>query len=248
MKKFLKGFFAVLACTLMLAGCAAEEPETGEIAQQTDLVSAETIEEEAVSEPEEEEELSQETEKEEEAQLPETLPEETVPVVPEESEAPAETVEMKAENAQEAPAYHYQELDQVMYASQQVNVRSLPLKDGERLGGLSYGEAVTVTGQCDETGWYRVKYQDGEAFVSNQYLVSEQPAEKTVKESTQSTEETASQAAAVADTGSGMMVWIPTKGGTKYHSHSSCSGMKGPEQVTLETALARGFTACKKCY
>ena len=43
-------------------------------------------------------------------------------------------------------------------------------------------------------------------------------------------------------------VWIPTHGGKKYHSKSSCSGMKGPEKVSLSTAKQRGFTACKKCY
>ena len=37
-------------------------------------------------------------------------------------------------------------------------------------------------------------------------------------------------------------------GGKKYHSKSSCSGMKGPEKVSLSTAKQRGFTACKKCY
>ena len=43
-------------------------------------------------------------------------------------------------------------------------------------------------------------------------------------------------------------VWIPTHGGKKYHSRSSCSGMKDPEKVSLSTAKQRGFTACKKCY
>ena len=43
-------------------------------------------------------------------------------------------------------------------------------------------------------------------------------------------------------------VWIPTHGGKKYHSKSSCSGMKDPEKVSLSTAKQRGFTACKKCY
>jgi hypothetical protein len=42
------------------------------------------------------------------------------------------------------------------------------------------------------------------------------------------------------------MVWIPTKGGTKYHSSSACSGMNGPEQVTVTMAEARGFSKCKK--
>ena len=44
------------------------------------------------------------------------------------------------------------------------------------------------------------------------------------------------------------MVWIPTHGGKKYHSNPNCSGMKGPEKVSLSTAKSRGFTACKKCY
>lgn len=45
----------------------------------------------------------------------------------------------------------------------------------------------------------------------------------------------------------GNMVWI-SKTGKKYHSTPSCSNMKNPSQVSLETAKARGFTACKKCW
>ena len=44
------------------------------------------------------------------------------------------------------------------------------------------------------------------------------------------------------------LVWVPTNGGTKYHSKESCSVMKDPMQVTLETALANGYTACKRCH
>ena len=44
------------------------------------------------------------------------------------------------------------------------------------------------------------------------------------------------------------MVWIPTNGGSKYHSHSSCSKMKNPKQVTQSVAEAKGFTPCKKCF
>ena len=50
------------------------------------------------------------------------------------------------------------------------------------------------------------------------------------------------------ETSADVYVWIPTNGGTKYHSNPNCSGMKNPEQVTLNTAIGRGFTACKKCY
>ncbi|MBO6213921.1 MAG: DUF4214 domain-containing protein, partial [Lachnospiraceae bacterium] len=44
------------------------------------------------------------------------------------------------------------------------------------------------------------------------------------------------------------LVWVPTKGGTKYHSTSTCSGMIDPIQVTLETAEKNGYTPCKKCH
>lgn len=44
------------------------------------------------------------------------------------------------------------------------------------------------------------------------------------------------------------MVWIPTNGGTKYHSKSSCSNMKDPIQVTKEEAIKQGFEPCKRCH
>lgn len=44
------------------------------------------------------------------------------------------------------------------------------------------------------------------------------------------------------------LVWVPINGGTKYHSKSGCSNMKDPMQVTLDTAIANGYTACKKCH
>lgn len=43
-------------------------------------------------------------------------------------------------------------------------------------------------------------------------------------------------------------VWIPTKGGKKYHANAACSGMIGPEEVTKAEAESQGFTPCKKCY
>ncbi len=43
-------------------------------------------------------------------------------------------------------------------------------------------------------------------------------------------------------------VWIPTRGGKKYHSRSGCSGMKEPERVPLSRAKAMGFTSCKRCH
>ncbi len=44
------------------------------------------------------------------------------------------------------------------------------------------------------------------------------------------------------------MVWIPTKGGTKYHTRAGCSNMDDPEQVTKSEAESLGFTPCKRCH
>lgn len=43
-------------------------------------------------------------------------------------------------------------------------------------------------------------------------------------------------------------VWIPTDGGTKYHSYEGCSGMENPEQVTESEAISRGYERCGKCW
>ncbi len=45
-----------------------------------------------------------------------------------------------------------------------------------------------------------------------------------------------------------MMVWIPTKGGKKYHCRAECSQMDGPVQVTVTKAIEIGFKPCVKCY
>lgn len=42
-------------------------------------------------------------------------------------------------------------------------------------------------------------------------------------------------------------VWV-CETGKKYHSHSGCSGMENPWQVSLEEAKGMGKSACKKCF
>ena len=49
------------------------------------------------------------------------------------------------------------------------------------------------------------------------------------------------------NTGSSSMVWIPSSG-SKYHSHSGCSGMKNPSQVSKSEAESRGYGPCSKCW
>ena len=63
-----------------------------------------------------------------------------------------------------------------MYAKSAVNVRNQPSTDGEKVGRLAYGQEITVTGQCKETGWYQIELNGETAFVSNSYIVAEKPA------------------------------------------------------------------------
>lgn len=79
----------------------------------------------------------------------------------------------------QAPTYTYTELNKTMYAKSSVNVRDLPSTDGTKIGSLSKGQAVTVTGQCNETKWYRINLDGTVAYVSNSYLVDNKPAEET---------------------------------------------------------------------
>lgn len=44
------------------------------------------------------------------------------------------------------------------------------------------------------------------------------------------------------------LVWIPTKGGKRYHSKPTCSNMDSPVQVAKSKAISQGFTACGRCY
>lgn len=86
-----------------------------------------------------------------------------------------ETSEVESETQTEASQYTFTDLDQIMYADASVNVRDLPDIDGTKLGGLSKTQEVHVTGQCNESNWYRIEYNGVVGYVSNEYLVNEQP-------------------------------------------------------------------------
>lgn len=75
--------------------------------------------------------------------------------------------------------YTYTDLAKTMYAKSSVNVRNLPSTDGEKLGGLTKAQEVDVTGQCKETGWYRIKYSGSTGYVSDSYLQNDKPVEAT---------------------------------------------------------------------
>ena len=84
-----------------------------------------------------------------------------------------ESTEVQAEPQTTEPeqsTYSYTDKSATMYAQSSVNVRDLPDTNGNKVGRLSTNQEVSVTGQCNETGWYRISYNGGTAYVSNNYL------------------------------------------------------------------------------
>lgn len=189
------------------------------------------------------------------------------------------------ESSEKDDAYSYIKMNAVMYATAKVNVRAQPCKDGKKLGKLKKHESVTVTGQCEQTNWYRIEYEGSIGYVSDEYLSEKVPesaketkdSQKTsetddaprptntpkptnIPERTQSpkptqsakTESSSGSGSVVTvpkeDTSGSNLVWVPTNGGTKYHSYSGCSNMDDPIQVPKGTAERNGFTPCKRCH
>lgn len=108
-----------------------------------------------------------------------TEPVEPVAVTAEPDTKPsAEPVAASAGAAAEA-GYTCTEMTQTMYAKSAVNVRDLPGTDGNKIGSLKASEEITVTGKCDQTGWYRFELNGTTAYVSDKYIVSEKSVANT---------------------------------------------------------------------
>lgn len=179
-----KAVAAILCAALMLTACGSKETTSNETASTettsvtaTEATSVESTEmtatEAATTEP-----AVEPTETPTES---ETAPTETTPV-----ESPSPAVEPTAEpvvtettTAADA-GYTYSELSQTMYAKSAVNVRNLPSTDGKKIGSLKASQEITVTGKCDQTGWYRFDWNNTTGYVSDKYIVSEKPAVNTV--------------------------------------------------------------------
>lgn len=75
------------------------------------------------------------------------------------------------------PEYTYKEMSSVdMWATTGVNMRTLPSTEGERILVVSKGTKVVVTGQCIETGWYKVSFDGKNGYICNDYLSKTNPA------------------------------------------------------------------------
>ena len=166
----LHSFTAILICSL-LAGCGA--------AQTTAYLETTSLEESVpASEPEEEPSSAPETTEAEET--PSSQPIETEETVTSEETVPIEELKIT-------------EMDAVMYATTALNIREEPSTDAEKIGSLSVGEEVHVTGQTEDGLWTRITEGEGEAFVASNYRTSKKPEVQKPSESESTTESTPSQ-------------------------------------------------------
>lgn len=159
-----KAVAAILCAALMLTACGSKETTSNETAS-TETTSATATEATSVE--------STEMTTTEAAVEPTEAPTET----PAESPAPAvESTAAPVESTAVSTGYTYSELSQTMYAKSAVNIRDLPSTDGKKIGSLKASQEITVTGKCDQTGWYRFDWNNTTGYVSDKYIVSEKPA------------------------------------------------------------------------
>lgn len=188
-----KAVAAILCAALMLTACGSKETTSNETAvtettsvESTEMASTEAAVAEPVTEPTVE---------------PTEAPTETAP-----AESPAPAVEPTAapvESTAVSTGYTYSELSQTMYAKSAVNVRDLPSTDGKKIGSLKASQEITVTGKCDQTGWYRFDLNGTTGYVSDKYIVSEKPAVNTVASANNSSSNTAATPAPAQTTTTG---------------------------------------------
>ena len=151
---------AMLVLT-MLAGCGGENNDTKETVTKTEAeTKASESEETEDAEQIESEDSSSETE----------ATGDSVNI----QEDSGDAAESNAEE-QKASEYSYTEMSVAMYVVKAVNVRDMPSVDGQKIGSLKAAQEVAVTGQCNETSWYRIDYNGQVGYVSNNYIAAEKP-------------------------------------------------------------------------
>lgn len=142
-----------------------------------------------------------------------------------------------------------------------LNLRSSPSRSGDVIKEYKGGQTLEIVGKDGD--WYKVAIAGAVGYMLAEYIEAGTPPTRAITQDTdhetmektpESEEPKVHEEEKVVEpeeepvrAASGM-VWIPTKGGKKYHSHEDCSNMNGPRQVSVEEAERLGFTACKKCY
>lgn len=194
-KRIIVSLLSFALTAVLICGCGNKTEQS--MAEDTNLSEVETTEstEENTTEPEESKESEEETvatPTPEPPQTPETVADtqesgeklEGSEESPQESfiaaSAPEETTMPVAENtaietpAEQAASYTVTEMSATMYAQNAVNLRQGPGTEYAKVGNLTKGQQVIVTGQAGN-GWYQL---DNGAFVSNKYLSDAAPMQQ----------------------------------------------------------------------
>lgn len=116
-----------------------------------------------------------------EAVKPEPDPEPLEDIAPMEGSGPVAEVEPASEAEPEAEPeeiYTFDDCNEIVYATDTVNLRSGPSTDYEKVGSLKSGDSVvrTGTGIDQFENWSRVVLSDGsEVYVNNNYISTTKP-------------------------------------------------------------------------
>lgn len=147
-----------LSLALSLTACGGSNNNAADNNQDTSTPEVSQSVETAAPDVEQATQTTQET-------TPETTPDiaETTPVSQEETSVPEET------------GPKFTEVNETVYATTSVNVRSSYSADSDKVGSLSAGASVTRTG-VGNNGWSRIIYNGNEAYVSSDYLTTSKPS------------------------------------------------------------------------
>lgn len=133
------------------------------------------------------------------------------------------------------------ETETKLYAQTNVNVRSLPSTSGEKLGVLSKNQEVIALGEAVD-GWQKIRYNDGIAYVSAQYLGKTKIETQTTETQVQVDEITAEDISLPADFDpNGIVVVIDPGHQGKWNSGKEPDG---PGSSTMKTKVSAGATGC----
>ena len=94
-----------------------------------------------------------------------------------EAETPAETTEAEtpAETTPAASGSNFTDVDETVYAKENVKIRRTPAADGEEAGTLAGGQSIHRTGYNDN--WSRVEYNGETCYIAAGFLTTTAPGE-----------------------------------------------------------------------
>lgn len=108
-------------------------------------------------------------------EVEETTPDtaETTPVSQEETQPAVQPQEETPVSEEVGPKFT--EVNETVYATTSVNVRSSFSADSNKVGSLATGASITRTG-VEDNGWSRIVYGDSAAYVNSSYLSTTKPS------------------------------------------------------------------------